>query len=109
MLDLARLCIVRTLHTPIYLVMVAATFTLLYRGISGATGTWLWIALGLPGDRVRRVCRLRLQCPLTALAVRYGARTGHVFDTLLPESVARHTFQVFGTLMGIGLVLLGAR
>ena len=49
MSDLARLRIVRTVHTAIYLVMVAATFTLLYAAISGATGAWLWIALGLLG------------------------------------------------------------
>jgi hypothetical protein len=39
MSDLAQLRIVRAVHTAIYLVMVTATFTLLYAGISGATGT----------------------------------------------------------------------
>jgi hypothetical protein len=49
------------------------------------------------------------RCPLTALAVRYGAEKGYAFDTFLPERVTRYTFRVFGTLMGVGLVLLALR
>ena len=49
------------------------------------------------------------KCPLTGMAVRYGATTGHVFDTFLPERATRYTFRFFGTLMVIGLVLLVAR
>ena len=87
------------LRFAIYLMMVAATFTLLYAGISGATGTGLWIAVGLLAIESAVFAAYGFKCPLTALAVRYGARTGHVFDTLLPENVTRHTFHVFGTLM----------
>ena len=50
-----------------------------------------------------------MKCPLTALAVKYGAKTGHVFDTFLPERLTRYTFRFFGTVMVIGLLLLVAR
>jgi hypothetical protein len=46
-----------------------------------------------------------MSCPLTALAVRYGAERGGGLDTLLPESITRHTFWFFGTLLAAGLVL----
>jgi hypothetical protein len=49
------------------------------------------------------------KCPLRALAVKYGARTGHVFDTFLPERVTRYTFRLFGTVMVVGVLLLAAR
>ena len=49
------------------------------------------------------------KCPFTALAVRYGARTGHVFDSFLPERLTRYTFWFFGSLMAAGLLLLAAR
>ena len=48
-------------------------------------------------------------CPLTALAVRYGAETGYAFDTFLPEPVTRYTFRFFGSLMAIGLALVALR
>ena len=41
-----------------------------------------------------------MHCPLTALAARCGAEKGHAFDTLLPESLTRHTFCFFGTPYG---------
>jgi hypothetical protein len=36
-------------------------------------------------------------------------KTGHVFDTFLPERFTRYTFRVFGTVMFAGLVPLAAR
>jgi hypothetical protein len=38
-----------------------------------------------------------MSCPLTALAVRYGAERGGGPGTLLPERITRHTFWFFGT------------
>ena len=38
------------------------------------------------------------KCPLTGLAVKYGATKGYAFDTFLPERVTRLTFRVFGSL-----------
>ena len=50
-----------------------------------------------------------MKCPLSALAVKYGAGTGHVFDTFLPEPVTRYTFRFFGAIMLFGLILPVAR
>jgi hypothetical protein len=50
-----------------------------------------------------------MRCPLTALARKYGAERGHALDTLLPESITRHTFRLFGTMLAIGLLMLLAR
>jgi hypothetical protein len=50
-----------------------------------------------------------MRCPLTALAEKYGAERGHAFDTLLPESITRHTFRFFGTMLAIGVLLLLTR
>jgi hypothetical protein len=109
MTDSDRLTLIRGVHTAIYLVMAASTFVLVYAGISGATGLWLWIALALLLVESAVFAGYGFKCPLTDLAVRYGARTGHVFDTFLPERATRYTFRVFGSLMALGLVLLVLR
>jgi hypothetical protein len=107
--DSQRLAAVRTLHTAIYLVMVASIAALLYAGVTGQVGAWLWTALALLAVESVVFVGNGRRCPLTSLAVRYGARTGHVFDTFLPERVTRHTFVFFGSLMVIGLLMLGLR
>lgn len=109
MSDIQKLTIVRAVHTAIYLVMVVAIGVLLFSGISGVTGPWLWLALALLTTESVVFALYGFKCPLTSLAVRYGAKTGHVFDTFLPEKVTRVTFRAFGTLTGVALVLLGLR
>ncbi len=97
---------VRWIHTVIYVVMVAAIGILLYAGIAGHSGLWLWISLGLLAVESIVFFGNNMRCPLTALAVRYGAEKGYAFDTLLPERVTRHTFRFFGTLTILGLILM---
>ncbi|MCW5715026.1 MAG: hypothetical protein KIT43_10985 [Bauldia sp.] len=104
-----RLAAVRTVHTLIYLVMATATFLLLYAGITGRDGPWLWIALGLLAVESAVYLANGFACPLSALARRYGATTGYVFDTFLPERATRYTFHFFGTVMAVGLGLLALR
>ena len=106
MTDRQLLTLIRAIHTTIYLVMAASTFVLVYAGLSGAHGLWLWVALALLGLETVVYVGNGMRCPLTALAVRYGAETGYVFDTFLPERATRYTFNFFGTLMVLGLGLL---
>jgi len=109
MADPLRLAFVRGVHTVIYLVMATSTFVLVFAGITGADGWWLWAALALLGVEVIVFVGNGMRCPLTALAVRSGAERGHVFDTFLPERATRYTFQFFTTVMVVGLVLLALR
>lgn len=107
--DARMLALIRWVHTAIYLVMAASTFVLLYAGLTGATGPWLWVALVLLAIETAVFVGNGMKCPLTAMAVRYGATSGRVFDTFLPEPVTRYTFRFFGTVMAVGLLLLAAR
>ena len=109
MTDPQMLTLIRALHTAIYLVMVASIGVLFYSGITGTAGPLLWSALALLAVESAVFAGNRFRCPLTALSVRYGAATGHVFDTFLPERATRFTFRVFGTLMALALLLLAAR
>ncbi len=111
MTDPQRLTLVRIVHTTIYLVMASAVFVVLYAGVTGAHGAWLWVAAGLVGVESLVFAASGLKCPLTAIAMKYGAQAGknELFDTFLPERITRHTFQVFGPLVVLGFVLLAAR
>jgi hypothetical protein len=104
-----RLALVRGVHTFIYIVMATSTFVLVYAGLTGAHGWWLWVALTLLAVETLVFAGNGMKCPLTALAVSYGAEKGYAFDTFLPERATRHTFRFFGSLMSVGLVLLALR
>jgi len=107
--DARILALVRGVHSTVYILMVTAIFLLLYAGATGYVGPWLWGALGLLAIEAAVFAGNGLKCPLTALAVRYGAITGYAFDTLLTERTIRLTFRFFSGLMVLGLVLLALR
>ncbi len=103
------LALVRGIHSTVYIVMVASIFFLLYAGVTGYVGLWLWVALGLLAIEAAVFAVNGIKCPLTALAVRYGAVTGYAFNTMLTERTIRFTFKFFSFLMVLGLVLLALR
>jgi hypothetical protein len=108
--DGQALALVRTVHTTIYLVMASAALMVLYGGVTGAHGRWLWVAAGLIGVESLVFAASGLKCPLTDVAVKYGAQEkATLFDTFLPEPITRHTFHVFGPIVVLGFVLLALR
>ena len=104
----SRLWLVRSLHTVIYVVMAIATFVVLYAGVTGATGPWLGVALGLLAIETVLFVASGMKCPLTAIVARY-AGDAPVSDTWFPQRCTRHTLMVFGPLMAIGVILVAAR
>ncbi|WP_210190227.1 hypothetical protein [Bradyrhizobium sp. NAS96.2] len=100
---------VRTVHTAIYLVMTIATGYILYAAIAGWRGQLVWIAPPLLGVESVVFIGNGLKCPLTAIAVRYGAGKGPLFDSFLPERITRHTLEVFVPLILLGVSLLAVR
>lgn len=109
MTDPERLALVRMVHTAIYLVMAASSLAVLYAGLTGAHGRWLWVAACLVAMESLVFAASGLKCPLTAVAVKYGATKEGVFDTFLPERITRHTFHVFGPIILLGFGLLAWR
>jgi hypothetical protein len=110
MTDSQRLALLRGVHTAIYLVMASASLVVLYAGITGSRGTWLWVAATLVAIESAVFAFSGMKCPLSAVARRYGAAEDEaVFDTFLPERITRHTFHVFGPIIVVGFALLAAR
>lgn len=103
------LAVVRAIHTAIYVVMASSTVALVYAGVTGASGWWLAAAIVLLAIETVVFVGNGFRCPLTALAVKYGAEKGYAFDTFLPERATRLTFRVFGSLMALGFLMLALR
>lgn len=100
------LTFVRALHTVIYVVMVMAILAVLYGGVTGRTGPWLIVALVLILIEAVVFIGNGMKCPLTAIAVRYGATKEGAYDTFFPERFTRHTLTVFGPLMLLALAMV---
>lgn len=108
MTDAQRLSAVRALHTAIYVVMTAGIFVILYAGITGRRGPWLWVALALLALETMVFGACGMRCPLTSIVDRY-AKGQQVSDTYFPERFTRHTLQVFGPVLALGVTLVAVR
>jgi hypothetical protein len=104
-----RLGLVRGLHTVIYVVMAGSVVVLLYAGISGARGPWLWWALGLISVEIVVFVGNGMKCPMTAMVARLGKARSGISDTFFPERITRHTLRVFGPLIVLAFILLALR
>jgi hypothetical protein len=100
------LTLIKSIHTALYAVMVAAIFYILYCGITGTLDTLLAISIGL-------ICLEGViffgngrKCPLTVLAKRYGDPKGYVGDLFCPHWLASRTFVIFTSLFVVGLLLV---
>jgi hypothetical protein len=110
MTDAQMLATVRLVHTLIYVVNAGACFVVLYAGLAGDGGWILWVALALVGGEGAILVANRLRCPLSAIAVRYGAReTDFLYDTFLPERLTRYTVHFFSAVVLLGLALIAIR
>ncbi len=101
-----KLMLVKTVHTFIYLVMVAAIFYIVYAAIAKNYNCLLYVSLGLLTVEGIVFFGSGMKCPLTALAKHYGDPKGYVGDTLFPEKFTKYTFRVFGSILLIGLLIL---
>jgi hypothetical protein len=98
----ARLAALRAVHSAIFLVELWAILWLVVTGAMGRTGRSVTVAaLLVAGESAVFVANGGV-CPLTPLAVRYGAERGGVSDIFLPDVVAR-TIPIWS----IPLVVLG--
>jgi hypothetical protein len=104
----AKLAIVKTVHTAIYVVQMAATAYILVAGVTGRNGRHLRLAFALVTVESMVFLASGRRCPLTALAQKYGDPKGYVGDSWFSARCTRHNFGAFASLLalGTGLVLI---
>ena len=68
---------------------------MLFAGVTGRVGTWLWIAIGLVAFETIVLFANGIKCPMSPLAEKYGAReTDFLYDTFIPERLTRYTVPI---------------
>ena len=100
-----RLQVVKLLHTVVWAALagcVVAIPWLTWQGRLGAAAVLAAIVFG----EVVVLWFHRWTCPLTAVAARYTDDRRANFDIYLPEWLARHNQQIFGSLYVIGVAYL---
>ena len=101
----ARLVIVKTVHSAVFLVELGAIVWLVLTGLAGRRDRSVAVAGALVAVEGAVFVANRGVCPLTPLAERYGANRGGVSDIFLPDAVARTIPWWSTTLIAIGVVL----
>lgn len=104
-----KMVLIRLAHTAIWAVMAAAVFYILYCGITGRLGPWLYAAIGLILLELVVLLLNRWACPLTIVAQEIKPDWQDGDDIYLPVWVAVHNKTIFGTLFVVGLLLVGWR
>lgn len=107
--DTKTLIVVKTVHTIIWAMMVAAIFCILYAGLSGIVTTVTYASVGLMVFEGLALVVGKGNCPLTPIARQYSDSTKANFDIYLPEWLARYNKVIFGILLAVGLLLLAFR
>ncbi len=103
-----RILLIKLVHSMICWVMSGGVVYILYAGVSRAPGWYPYLAIGLICAEGVALLLNHGRCPLTTLALRYGATRGSVTDIFLPGWAAARVFPVCGTLfvVGVGIFLV---
>jgi hypothetical protein len=97
---------IRSIHSFIYLFMVACLVYILYCAIARRYDWTLLIALVAIFFEGLALLLNRWRCPLTSLAERCGAVRGSVTDLFLPEWLTRHSFKIATAIVIVEVIWL---
>ena len=92
---------IKALHTVAWAVFAGCILVMPVASALGNHRLAAWLAVAVCFE-IAVLLANRWACPLTAVAARYTEDRRANFDIYLPEWLARHNKQVFGTLFAVG-------
>ena len=101
----AKLIVVKSIHTFIWLFFNVVIFYMLYAVIQDKIDIWLWIGYGLIFLEGITLLAFKFFCPLTLIARKYSDSTKDNFDIYLPNWLARYTKLIYTSIMVIILII----
>jgi hypothetical protein len=99
---------IKTIHTLAWLSIESCVVYVLYAGFAGRTDKRVSIAGAIVAGETVVFAANGFRCPLTELAVRYGAESGSVTDIYLPKWFA-HNIPAIHTPLLVLMTYLHAR
>ncbi len=106
MTNIAKLIIIKLIHTLIWLFFNAVIFYLYYAVIANKIDKWVWICIGLILLEGLVLLIFNKLCPVTIVARRYSNSDKNNFDIFLPEWLAKYNKQIYTSLFIIVLIIL---
>lgn len=102
----AKLVLVKLLHTAIWIFFNIMIFYLLYAVLVNKIDIWAWICLGFIGIETLILLVFKRVCPVTLLAKRYSDSERANFDIYLPHWLAKHNKLIYSVIVLIAIVIL---
>ena len=96
---------IKTVHTTIWIIMVAAIFYIGYSVVVMRFDTLFYISFFLIAGESLVIMVNSWKCPLTDIAGRYTDRTDPNFDIYLPRTIAKYNKEIFTVILFIILLL----
>jgi len=106
MTALAKLTLLKIIHTAIWLFFNVVIFYLGYAVISDKIDKWVWICVGaiLMEGLILIICKR--MCPVTVIARRYSNSTKDNFDIFLPNWLAKYNKLIYSAIFIIIIFIL---
>jgi hypothetical protein len=106
--DQRKVLLIKVVHSVIFWLMCGCVVYIYYAALARTGGWYPYLAIGLVCAEGAALLLNRGRCPLTTLALRYGAVRGSVTDIFLPGWAAARVFPVCTVLfvVGVGIFLV---
>ena len=101
-----KLFCLKLIHTIIWAFFVLVIFYILFAGIFDRVNGYTFLAIGLVVIEGLILLLVGWRCPLTVVGEKHTVNHETGFDIFLPRWLAKHNKAIFGTLFGIGAVLV---
>lgn len=109
MTNVAKLNIIKLIHTIIWVFYNVVIFYLYYAAITNKIDKWVVICIGLVVAEGLVLLIFKMFCPITVIARKYSNSNKDNFDIFLPNWLAKYNKLIYTSLFIIALVILGIR
>jgi NhaP-type Na+/H+ or K+/H+ antiporter len=103
--DHAKLILIKSVHTLIWIFFNVVIFYMLYAAITNKIDLWLWVGYGLIFLEGLILLAFRSYCPLTLIARNYSDSPKDNFDIYLPNWLAKNNKLIY-TLILFVIILI---
>ena len=101
-----KLFYIKLMHTIIWVFYVLIISYILFAGIFNKVNVYTWIAIGSVVFEGIILIIFKGKCPLTIMGYKYTDNLQVGFDIFLPRWLAKNNKMIFGTIYGIGVLIV---